>query len=195
MSGPTLNLPFATAGNSPQRRPDSHSTEPDWLLADRLRRARALQRWSCPSRRNQLFTLYVDLRSARFDEIEPYLETGDAAPGLDGAARGRGRPHRDRRGPRRRSRAQRRGAPRPASCSTRSLRRACDQRPELLPKVKELVESGSSLPDDDKFAQFARALSAIGVLVHVPPASRSTAPIVIRWAMAASRAAASSLAP
>ena len=69
--------------------------------------------------------------------------------------------------------------------------RGLRQRPELLPKVKELVESGSSLPDDDKFAQFARALSVIGVLVHVPASVQLSAPLVIRWSIGGRVAAAS----
>src|SRR4051812_50140506 len=41
---------------------------------DALERALAL-----PIESNQLFKTYVDLRSAKLTEIEPYLETGDAA--------------------------------------------------------------------------------------------------------------------
>ena len=177
-----------TPGNCGQvhRRPDSRLTtpEPDWMRAARhaALTARAAE---LPVESNQLFKTYVDLRSAKLDEIEPYLETGDAAQSFDGAARGSGRPHRDRRGPRRRPRAQRRGGARPASSSTRTMR-GLRQRPGLLPKVSELVESGSSLPDDDKFAQLARALSVIGVLVHVPAGVQLDAPLVIRWSMGAS---------
>src|SRR5690349_15715120 len=50
--------------------------EPDWMRADRHD---ALKRFNdLPVELNPLFTLYVDLRQSKFEDIEPYIETGDA---------------------------------------------------------------------------------------------------------------------
>src|SRR3954469_18244060 len=70
-----LKLPFA--GEEIVRRLSASAHEPDWLLADRLSASQLYN--DLPIESNNLFTLYVDLRAARFAEIEPYLETGDAA--------------------------------------------------------------------------------------------------------------------
>src|SRR3954451_15441580 len=70
-----LKLPFA--GEEVIDRISAGTHEPDWLRADR-RAALALYE-DLPIETNSLFTLYVDLRGARFAEIEPYTETGDAA--------------------------------------------------------------------------------------------------------------------
>src|SRR4051812_20950808 len=51
--------------------------EPDWMRADRFD---ALKRFNeLPVELNPLFTLYVDLRQSKFEDIDPYIETGDAA--------------------------------------------------------------------------------------------------------------------
>src|SRR5262245_49594018 len=69
-----LNLPFATGANV-DRIADLYN-EPDWMRAERHD---ALRRFAeLPLETNSLFTLYVDLRAAKFDTIEPYIETGDA---------------------------------------------------------------------------------------------------------------------
>ena len=70
-----LTLPWTTEEHV--RRIAGLADEPAWLLADRLEGlARAAE---LPIESNQLFTSYVDLRAAKLAEIEPYLETGDAA--------------------------------------------------------------------------------------------------------------------
>ena len=51
-------------------------------------------------------------------------------------------------------------------------------RPELL---KAELDGAPNLPDNDKFAQFARSHSALGLFVHVPRNVALRAPIVIRW--------------
>ena len=69
-----LTLPFATEATV-DRIADLYR-EPDWMRADRHAALKAFS--ELPLETNQLFTLYVDLRAAKFGEIEPYLETGDA---------------------------------------------------------------------------------------------------------------------
>jgi Fe-S cluster assembly scaffold protein SufB len=124
------------------------------------------------------------LRAAKLDQIEPYLETGDASQVstvLPEGAAGFIEIAEDQVVARALSdEAAKAGVV--LDTTMRGLR----QRPDLLPKVKELVESGSSLPDDDKFAALSRALSVIGVLVHVPDGVQLSAPLVIRWSMGVS---------
>jgi hypothetical protein len=48
-------------------------------------------------------------------------------------------------------------------------------------RVRALVEEGRSLPENDRMAQLARALSVLGVLVHVPDGVQLAEPLVIRW--------------
>jgi Fe-S cluster assembly scaffold protein SufB len=133
---------------------------------------------------NQLFKTYVDLRAAKLTEIEPYLETDDAAQvssALPEGAAGLIEIAEDRVVARALSdEAAKAGVI--LDTTFRGLR----LRPDLLPKVKELVESGSSLPADDKFAHLARALSVIGVLVHVPAGVQLSAPLVVRWSVGVS---------
>ena len=69
-----LKLPFA--GEEIVRRLSADLEEPKWLLEDRLD---AYAKYAeLPIETNNLFTLYVDLRAARWAELETYRETGDA---------------------------------------------------------------------------------------------------------------------
>ncbi|MDP8905144.1 MAG: SufD family Fe-S cluster assembly protein [Chloroflexota bacterium] len=155
--------------------------EPEWMRAERhdgLRRALEL-----PIETNALFTTYVDLRSVRFAEIEPYLETGDdvqvsevvpeGASGLLAIAEDRI--------------VARALIPtaEAAGVVLDTFSHGLRRRPDLVPIVRSLVESGSTLPADDKFGQLARALSVLGVLVHVPAGVHLEQPLVIRWAAGA----------
>src|SRR6186997_1987792 len=70
-----LKLPFA--GEDRVRALSAATGEPDWLLADRLAAAQLYN--DLPIEPNSLFTLYVDLRGARWTDLEPYTETGYAA--------------------------------------------------------------------------------------------------------------------
>jgi Fe-S cluster assembly scaffold protein SufB len=158
-----------------------HYREPAWMRADRhdaLRRALEL-----PVETNQLFKTYIDLRSARWAEIDPYLETGDAAEVSatvpEGAA-GLLAISEDRVVARALSETAK-AAGVVLDTTTHGLR----GRPDLLPLVRSMAEGGTSLPEDDKFAQLARALSVIGVLIHVPDGVELDAPLVIRWSVGA----------
>src|SRR3989304_6976947 len=69
-----LKLPFA--GEDVVRGISNAANEPAWLRDDRLTALAAYN--DLPLEGNQLFTLYVDLRAARWADIAPYQETGDA---------------------------------------------------------------------------------------------------------------------
>src|SRR3990172_3307877 len=69
-----LKLPFA--GEDVVRGISDAANEPAWLRDDRLTALAAYN--DLPLEGNQLFTLYVDLRAARWADIAPYQATGDA---------------------------------------------------------------------------------------------------------------------
>jgi Fe-S cluster assembly scaffold protein SufB len=170
---PPLNLPFA--GEEIVRQISATLEEPQWLLEDRLA-ALALFN-ELPIETNNLFTLYVDLRQARFDEIEPYIETGDAATVAETLPEGAAAFIEVAEG-----RVVARGLSaeaRDAGVVLDTFANVLKSRPEL---VKSALDGGATLPVDDKFAQFARSHAAIGVALHVPKNVTLDRPIVIRWA-------------
>ncbi len=167
-----LKLPFA--GEDIVRRLSADLGEPKWLLQDRLAAYKSYV--GLPIETNNLFTLYVDLRAARFGDIEPYRATGDApkvsaivpegaaalievaedqvvARGLSDQARA-------------------------AGVVIDTFANVLQERPKLL---REALDGGTGLPDNDKFAQFARSHAALGLLIHVPRNVALEQPIVVRW--------------
>jgi Fe-S cluster assembly scaffold protein SufB len=167
-----LKLPFA--GEEIVRRISADLAEPQWLLEDRLA---ALARYlDLPIETNSLFTLYVDLRQARFGEIEPYSDTADAAQVSDTVPEGASaliEVAEDR--------VVARGLSPQASEAgviVDTFANVLKTRPEL---VRDLIDGGGSLPETDKFAQFARSHNALGLIVHVPRNVALEQPIVVRW--------------
>ena len=155
--------------------------EPDWMRAERHD---ALRRFlDLPVEVNPLFTLYVDLRQAKLDTIDPYIETGEArevstvvpegAAGLIEIAEDRVV-----------ARALSAQA-HDAGVVLDTLTHGLSEHPELMAVVRAITDGGASLPEDDKFAQLARALAPLGVLVHVPRNVVLDGPIVVRWAVGA----------
>ena len=152
------------------------ASEPDWLTADRraaFERYRAL-----PIETNELYTTYVDLRTADLGGVTPWAApaagpaagTTSALPegaagfialaedrvdalALDEAAAADG-----------------------VVIDTLAGLVALDQ--DL---ARRLLGDEASLPLDDKLAQLTRAGWNQGVVVHVPPGVRIDRPIVIRW--------------
>ena len=151
--------------------------EPDWMRADRHDGLRLFN--ELPVETNPLFTLYSDLRMAKFDEVEPYVETGVAAELStvvpEGAAAlieiaddrvvalSMSKEARD------------------AGVVVDTLTHGLAQHPDLMATVRSITEGSASLPTDDKFAQLARAVASVGVLVHVPGNVVLEQPIVVRW--------------
>jgi Fe-S cluster assembly scaffold protein SufB len=169
-----LALPFA--GEPIARQLSATLEEPEWLLDERLD---AVRRYAeLPAETNRLFTTYLDLRLARFGEIEPYTETTDAAQVSsvvpEGAA-GLLQVSEDRvvaRGLSDEARA--------AGVIVDTFANVLRDRPALL---RDAIEGGATLPDNDKFAQFTRGHAALGVLVHVPAGVTVERPIVLRWSI------------
>jgi Fe-S cluster assembly scaffold protein SufB len=168
-----LKLPFA--GEDIVRRLSTQLDEPEWLLEDRLA---ALALYSdLPIETNTLFTLYVDLRQARFAEIEPYEQTADASQVAETVPEGAAALIEV---------AEDKIVARALSAEARAAGVVIDTfanvlkvRPEL---VRDALDGGSTLPANDKLAQFARGHAALGLLIHVPRNVALTQPIVLRWA-------------
>ncbi|MEO5941638.1 MAG: SufD family Fe-S cluster assembly protein [Candidatus Limnocylindrales bacterium] len=149
--------------------------EPDWLTADRLaalERSRAL-----PIETNQLYTTYVDLRTADLAGFAPF-DARPAAPdgpspalpdGAAGVAAFRD-DHID-------AMALDEGA-RDSGVVLDSLAGLVVRDPTL---ARRLLADEASLPLDDKLAQLTRAGWNQGVVVHVPAGVRLERPIVLRW--------------
>lgn len=168
-----LKLPFA--GEDIVRRLSTQLDEPEWLLEDRLA---ALALYSdLPIETNTLFTLYVDLRQARFAEIEPYEQTTEASQVAETVPEGAAALIEV---------AEDKIVARALSAEARAAGVVIDTfanvlkvRPEL---VRDALDGGSTLPANDKLAQFARGHAALGLLIHVPRNVALTQPIVLRWA-------------
>ncbi len=177
MSVAPLNLPWATPTHA--RATSSALHEPDWLTADRLAALELVGQ--LPAEPNQLFMTYLDLRAVDFAAIEPYPPTSSAeclaeAVLPEGAA---ALVHVDERAIVTCSLS---AEARDAGVYIASLSDVARERPEL---VRSFIEGGGSLPTDDAFGQVARALSSLGLFVHVPAGVELLAPIVLRWSAGA----------
>jgi Fe-S cluster assembly scaffold protein SufB len=167
-----LKLPFA--GEAVVRGIRDAAKEPAWLRHDRLTALAAYN--ELPIEGNQLFTLYVDLRAARWADIAPYQETGDAPEVSDVVPEGAAaliEVAEDRVVARGLS-----AAAQDAGVVIDTFANVLRDRPQLL---RDVIDGGASLPTNDKFAQFARAHAALGLFVHVPRNVALEQPIVVRW--------------
>jgi Fe-S cluster assembly scaffold protein SufB len=167
-----LGLGFATEETVRQR--SRTFEEPKWLLEERLD---AIRRYAgLPPETNQLFITYLDLRSVRFGEIDPYTVTGDARPLDERLPQGTSAflHVREDAVVARALSPEARDAGVVVDTFANVLRTRGDQ-------VQSLIAGGKTLPANDKFAQLARATAAIGVLVHVPDGVTLNDPIVLRW--------------
>ena len=168
-----LDLPFA--GEESVRRISQNNAEPEWLLADRLA---ALKRFDeLPVETNHLFTLYVDLRAAKFDEITTYESTSYAANVAETLPEGAAALIEI---------AEDKVVARAFSAEAKAAGLVVDTFANVLQSdpdaLRAALDGGATLPSDDKFAQFARSHAAIGIYVHVPRGAALTHPIVLRWA-------------
>jgi Fe-S cluster assembly protein SufD len=150
--------------------------EPDWLADDRRAGLAAFAK--LPVEPNQLYTTYVDLRSADLGEVTAYPGLADAkagsAPAPDGLAA-----------------LAWFDEDRIASLVVDAEAAAAGVRVESLADVVR-TEPGvarslliDALTADDRLAQLSRATWNRGVLVRVPPNVRLTRPIVVRWSVGA----------
>ena len=136
--------------------------EPDWLRDERDRGGAAS--WPrCPPRPTCSTRQYLDLRAARFGEIEVYPSAG-VAPGGEGDLPDGAAAYLH---VRENAVVERALSPvaRDAGLFLGTFEEALRDRPDVL---RRTIEGGASLPADDAFAQVARAVATLGLLIHVP---------------------------
>lgn len=174
-----LTLSFVDEGAV--RRVAAATSAADWLLADRLAGLAAFD--AMPIETNQLYTMYVDLRNAKLAAARPYAVPAETAPGSaaakllpEGAAAYI------------EFRENRVAAlvlsdeARDAGVILETLAQLRVRDPELL---RQLLEGGCALPENDKLAQMTRALWSDGVLLRVPNGVRLERPVFMRWIVGA----------
>jgi Fe-S cluster assembly scaffold protein SufB len=151
------------------------STEPDWLAADRraaLSRYRAL-----PLETNQLYTTYVDLRTADLGEVRAW-ESPEAAPRSGASAVPDG--------------VDVFASLTDASVDALALSDEASRAGVVLDTIegliardealaRRLLADDASLPLNDKLAQLTRAGWNQGLVLHVPAGVRLARPVVVRW--------------
>jgi Fe-S cluster assembly scaffold protein SufB len=150
------------------------AAEPDWLAADR---AVAFERYAAlPIESNQLYTTYVDLRTADLAAVEPWPAPAVAA-GPDGAlpdgAAGLAAIAEDRV-----EALLLDDDTRAAGVVLDTLGGLVARDPEL---ARRLLGDPASLPEDDKLAQLTRAGWNQGLVLHVPAGVHLARPVVLRW--------------
>lgn len=173
MSVAPLKLAWATPTHV--KATSSALREPDWLLADRLAALALLA--DLPAEPNQLFMTYLDLRAVDFAAVEPYPPAPAAADQAavklpTGAA---ALVHVDERCL---ATVTLSDEARVAGVIIAPLEEVVREQPTLL---RVFIEGGGSLPADDAFGQVARALSTLGLVIHVPDGVSLERPIVLRW--------------
>jgi Fe-S cluster assembly scaffold protein SufB len=153
----------------------------EWLLADRLTGLAAFA--ALPIETNPLYTTYVDLRNARLAEVRPY--TGPAALAADAgkaALLPEGAAAYAEITENRVTALVLSPAAREAGLILETLEGLRARDPELL---RQLLEGGCALPENDKLAQMTRALWSQGLLLRVPDGVRLERPVVLRWIIGA----------
>jgi len=151
------------------------AVEPAWLTADR--RAAFERYLALPVEKNQLYTTYVDLRTADLAAVRPW-----EAPATTPSAGGDGLPE---------------GAAGLAMLSedrvdaivldepSRTAGVVLDTLAGLIERdaalARRLLADEGSLPLDDKLAQLTRAGWNQGIVLHVPAGVRLERPILLRW--------------
>jgi Fe-S cluster assembly scaffold protein SufB len=154
------DLPFRFPSAALAERLTSERDEPAWLREERLAAAAAYD--ALPVEANQLYTPYIDLRSATLDEAEPYVLDGPAGLGDDLRAIDAGSL--------------------PDGVHVETMSQWLERDPEGF---RRTIEGGASLPDDDKLAQLARGFWSHGRHVEVGAGIRLDRPIALRWQAAA----------
>ena len=153
--------------------------EPAWLSADR--RAALARFEALPIETNQLYTTYVDLRTAVLDDVVPYVRSREIERIPQGASE-----------------------PDSGTAGLASFQDDLVETLALDPAVsaagvtlealgdfilddaaEALVARQGSLPEDDRLAQLTRAGWSHGVVLRIPARVKVDRPIVLRWAVGA----------
>ena len=170
------DLPFTFATRELALALAAERGEPDWLRDDRLTALAAFESMVVES--NQLYTPYIDLRSAVLDGLRPWIQTA-AVPGSGAAME---LPDdidalidlREDKvvglvlSP----------AATTAGVTLETFGAALARDPD---RFRADIEGGASLPANDKLAQLVRGFWSQGVRLVVPDGVHLARPIVVRW--------------
>jgi Fe-S cluster assembly scaffold protein SufB len=153
--------------------------EPAWLSADR--RAAFARFEALPIETNQLYTTYVDLRTAVLDDVVPYRRSRGvelvphALPQADAGSAGLASFREDR--------VDALALDPGVAAAGVTLETLADFVEN--PSAERLVARPGSLPEDDRLAQLTRAGWNHGVVLRIPAGVKVEKPIVLRWAVGA----------
>jgi Fe-S cluster assembly scaffold protein SufB len=157
----------------------------EWLLADRLAALAAFD--ALPIETNQLYTTYVDLRNAKLAAARPYAAAAETAPGAaDAKLLPEGAAAYVELRENRVAALVLSDEARDAGVILETLTQLRARDPDLL---RQLLEGGCALPENDKLAQMTRALWSDGILLRVPNGVRLERPVFMRWIVGAPNAA------
>jgi Fe-S cluster assembly scaffold protein SufB len=149
----------------------------EWLLADRLAGLAAFA--ALPIETNPLYTTYVDLRNARLADVRPYTGPAAVAAGSGKAALlPEGAAAYAEITENRVTALVLSPEAREAGLILETLDGLRARDPELL---RQLLEGGCALPENDKLAQMTRGLWSQGLFLRVPDRVRLERPVVVRW--------------
>ena len=146
-------MPFTFADRALAETLAAERDEPGWLREDRIAAAEAFA--ALPAEANQLYTPYIDLRSAELGDVRPYVL--DGPPGLGDDLR---------------------GLQLPATVHVETMSQWLARDPDGF---RSTMDGGRTLPADDKLAMLARGFWSHGRHVEVADGVRLEAPIVLRW--------------
>jgi Fe-S cluster assembly scaffold protein SufB len=153
----------------------------EWLVADRLAGLAAFA--ALPIETNPLYTTYVDLRNARLADVRPYTGPAAVAAGAGKAALlPEGAAAFAEITENRVTALVLSPEAREAGLILETLDGLRARDPEML---RQLLEGGCALPENDKLAQMTRALWSQGLLLRVPDGVRLERPVVLRWIVGA----------
>jgi Fe-S cluster assembly scaffold protein SufB len=151
------DLPFRFSDRALADRLATDRDEPAWLRAERLAALTAFE--ALPVESNQLYTPYIDLRSAVLDDVEPYVLDGPAGLGDD-----------------------LRDLDLPDGVHVETMSAWLARDPDGF---RALLEGGGTLPANDKLAHVARGVWSHGRHVEVADGIHLATPIELRWPAAA----------
>ena len=169
------DLPFRFADRGLAQALATEREEPAWLRAERIDAWKAFE--ALPVEANQLYTPYVDLRNAKLESARPYVRTAIGSAGVsaelpEGVA-GVIEIVEDGLGTVALSKVTAE-----AGVVLETFGAALARDPKGL---RADLESGASLPANDKLAQLARGFWSQGIRLVVPAGVRLDEPILIRW--------------
>ncbi len=151
--------------------------DPEWLRDDRRAAFAAFE--ALPPESNLLYTTYFDFRTAQLTDARVVTRPIDRAGGAvlpDGADGLIVFDEGDLVGVVLSDEA------RTAGVTLQTVTHAAEPDPE---RVRALIDGGTTLPDDDRFAQLTRALWAQGLVLDVPAGVELSRPIIVRWLVGA----------